>query len=40
MQMHLYMYSFPKNSWFQLTRTLRWCLSASFFKSGGKVGHL
>jgi len=30
-------YSFPKNSWFQLMRTLRWCLSASFFKAGRKL---
>ena len=26
-----------KNSWFQLMRTLRWCLSANVFKAGGKL---
>jgi len=36
-------YSFPKKCWFQLMRTLRWCLSANVFKAGGKLvslGHM
>ena len=34
---------FQKSSWFQLMRTLRWCLSAKVFKAGGKLvslGHM